>query len=96
VWPDVQKRRTLTPPATIEDGLVLVPLRSSQPGPALLEVDTPLHAESDEEERVIYFRVGVKRGVRTVRLGRDLLLDLDPQSRIAGFWLLNVPPFPTA
>jgi hypothetical protein len=29
-----------------------------------------------------------------VRVGRDLLLDVDPQSRIAGVWLLNVPPFP--
>ena len=96
VWPNVQKRRTLSPPATIEDGHVHVPLRSTQSGPALLEVDTPLHAESDEAERVIYFRVGVRRGVRTVRLGSDLLLDLDPQSRIAGFWLLNVPPFPSS
>jgi hypothetical protein len=96
VWPDVHKRATLSPPATIEDGHVLVPLRAPQAGPALLEVETPLHAESDEAEQVIYFRVGIKRGVRTVRLGRDLLLDLDPQSRIAGFWLLNVPPFPSA
>jgi hypothetical protein len=23
-----------------------------------------------------------------------MLLDLDAQSRIAGLWLLNVPPFP--
>ena len=94
VWPDVHKRHTLTPPTTIEEGEVLVPLRSPQAGAALLEVDTPLHAESDEAERVIYFRVGVKRRERTVRLGSDLLLDLDPQRRIAGFWLLNVPPFP--
>jgi hypothetical protein len=61
----------------------------------LLEVETPLLAESDEAERVIYFRVGLKRDVRTIRLGRDLLLDIDPQSRIAGLWLLNVPPFPS-
>ena len=96
VWPNVQKRRTLAPPAAVENGHVHVPLDSSQAGAALLEVDTALHAESDESERVIYFRVGVRRGVRTVRLGRDMLLDLDLQSRIAGFWLLNVPPFPSS
>ena len=45
---------------------------------------------------VIHFRVGPKRDARTVRLGRDLLFDLDSQSRIAGLWLLNVPPFPTS
>ena len=25
---------------------------------------------------------------------RDLLLELDDRDRIAGLWLLNVPPFP--
>jgi hypothetical protein len=94
VWPDVRKRATLAPPPTVEDARVVVPLRSSQPGAVLVEVETPLLAESDETERVIYFRVGMKRDVRTVRLGLDLLLDVDPQSRIAGLWLLNVPPFP--
>ena len=95
VWPDVHKRRTLAPPSAVEDARVLVVLGSSKAGPLSLEVNTPLVAEADDAERVIYFRVGAKREVRTVRLGRDLLLDLDPQSRIAGVWLLNVPPFPS-
>ncbi|HET9013752.1 MAG TPA: hypothetical protein VFN38_18135 [Gemmatimonadaceae bacterium] len=95
VWPEVQKRPTLATPSTVEDARVLVPLRASQPGAVLLEVETSLLAEADEAERTIHFRVGVKRDVRTIRLGRDLLLDVDPQSRIAGLWLLNVPPFPS-
>ena len=94
VWPDVHKSPRLTPPATIEDALVVIPSRVSQPGIASLEVDTPLTAEADDDERVIHFRVGQRRDVRTVRLARDLLLDVDPQSRIAGLWMLNVPPFP--
>ena len=95
VWPEVHKRATLVPPPVVEPARVMVPLRASQPGASLLEVETPLLAESDEAERVIYFRVGLKREVRTVQLGRDLLLDIDSQSRIAGLWLLNVPPFPS-
>jgi hypothetical protein len=95
VWPDVHKNPSLSPPATIEDALVVIPSRASQPGIASLEVDTPLTAESDTHERVIHFRVGKRRDVRTVRLAKDLLLDVDPQSRIAGLWMLNVPPFPT-
>jgi hypothetical protein len=51
-------------------------------------------AEADNDERVIHFRVGARRDVRTVRVGRDLLLEVDSQSRVAGLWLLNVPPFP--
>ena len=95
VWPDVHKSPSLVPPSTVEDAVVVIPARASQPGIASLEVDTALSAESDSDERVIHFRVGKRRDVRTVRLARDLLLDVDPQSRIAGLWMLNVPPFPT-
>lgn len=95
VWPEVHKRATLAPPTDVQDAHVLIPLRASQPGAVLLEVETPLLAESDDAEQLIYFRIGLKRDVHTVRLGRDLLLDLDPQSRVAGLWLLNVPPFPS-
>jgi hypothetical protein len=94
VWPDVQKRRALAPPAA-EDARVVVPSTGKSSGPvSSLEVEVRLLAESDDAERVIHFRVGAQRDVRTVRVGRDLLLDVDPQSRIAGVWLLNVPPFP--
>jgi hypothetical protein len=95
VWPDVHKRVGLAPPAA-EDVQVVVPSSADGKAVAALEVETRLMAESDSAERVIHFRVGSPRNVRTVRLGRDLLLDVDPQSRIAGVWLLNVPPFPAA
>lgn len=94
VWPDVQKRPTLVPPGTVEDAHVLVAMPPSSPGTASVEIDTPLRAEADADERVIHFRVGTKREARTVRFGRDLLLALDPNLGIAGLWLLNVPPFP--
>ncbi|MEO8337404.1 MAG: hypothetical protein ABI664_20675 [bacterium] len=94
VWPTVQKRPSLVPPTSVEDALVRIPARASQPGIASLEVDTPLMAEADADRGVIHFRVGIRRDVRTVRVGRDLLLEVDTQSRVAGLWLLNVPPFP--
>ena len=95
VWPDVHKRPALAPPTLVEDALVVIPSRASQPGIASLEVDAALMAEADTAERVIHFRVGARRNVRTIRLGTDLLLDVDPQSHIAGLWMLNVPPFPS-
>jgi hypothetical protein len=94
IWPDVYKRPALAPPAAIEDARVAVPVRRAEGGVASLEINTHLVAESDNLERVIHFRLGATRETRTVRLGRDLLLDLDTQNRIAGLWLLNVPPFP--
>jgi hypothetical protein len=94
VWPDVQKRDTLTPPGTVEDVHVRVPTRRSQPDIAALEVETPLLAEADEAERVFHFTLGRPKRTRTLRFARDLLLEIDGSNNLAGLWLLNVPPFP--
>jgi hypothetical protein len=94
IWPDVRKVAALAVPGTIEDGRVAVPLRRKGEDIGSIAIDTALHAEADNAERTIHFRVGPPRPVRTVRIARDLLFEVDPQGRIAGVWLLNVPPFP--
>ena len=94
VWPDVRKVAALSAPATVEDGRVAVPLRNLGADVGSVSIDTALMAEADQAERTIHFRVGPSRQVRTVRIARDLLLDIDGHGRIAGVWLLNVPPFP--
>jgi hypothetical protein len=94
VWPDVRRLSTLSMPTEIEDAHVLVPARASQPNIASLEMATHLIAETDTKQRNFHFRVGKMRGVKTVRLARDLLLDVDEKSQISGLWMLNVPPNP--
>jgi hypothetical protein len=94
VWPDVHKVPALQIPSTIEDGRVAVPLRTLGNDVGSVAIDTALAAEADQAERTIHFRVGPARRVRTVRIASDLLVDVDPHGRIAGVWLLNVPPFP--
>jgi hypothetical protein len=96
VWPDVRKVSELQAPATVQDARVVVPARASQPGIASLEVDMPLIAEADQAERTIHFMLGPRRPVRTLRIANDILLDIDQRQTLAGVWLLNVPPFPTA
>lgn len=96
VWPDVRKRNSLQPPGTVEDAHVVLPSRKSQPDVASLEVETPLMAEADEAERVFHFTLGKSRPTRTVRFARDLMVDVDGSSNLAGLWLLNVPPFPAS
>ena len=54
-----------------------------------------LIAESDSAESTIHFRLGNARQITTIRIARDVLLDVDDQNRIGGVWLLNVPPFPS-
>lgn len=93
VWPEVQKRGRLEPPTAEEARLVLAPRRPTS-GIAAFQVDTAIRAESDERERTIHFRVGKRPPARTVRIARDILIDVDSASHIAGVWLLNVPPFP--
>ncbi|MGE5730609.1 MAG: hypothetical protein ACM37U_01625, partial [Gemmatimonas sp.] len=94
-WPDVRKLPVLDPPRQVEDAHVVVPSRQSQRDIASLETDTRLVAEADHEQRNFHFRLGKPRNARTIRLARNLLVDVDDKSRISGLWLLNVPPCPS-
>ena len=94
VWPTVRRLADLKPPAEVEEATVMVGMEKGAPAVSAMEVDTPLAAESDDDERIIHFRLGPGRQVRTVRIARDMLLDIDTRDRLAGVWLLDVPPFP--
>lgn len=100
VWPNVRRVSMLTAPSEVEDARVRVPgqkrrTERGSPSTCALEVTTHLTAESDPTERTIHFRLGTARQARSVRLGRDLLVDIDAHGHLAGLWLLNVPPVPT-
>lgn len=93
VWPDILTRADLAPPHAVEDGMVIVGAVERGVRPAV-EVDTTLAAEADRSEQTIHFRLGASRETRTVRIARDILVDIDRRDRIAGLWLLGVPPCP--
>ena len=92
VWPEVRKRASLSVPSEFTDGRVMV--GGNDNGVASIEMNTALAAEADEAERTIHFKLGPPRQATTVRIGRDILIDVDGKNRIAGVWLLAVPPFP--
>jgi hypothetical protein len=92
VWPEVRKRPTLSPPADVIDARLIV--ASGNGDVAAIEMDTALAAEADDAERTIHFRLGPLRPTRAVRIARGILVDVDTRDRIAGVWLLDVPPFP--
>jgi len=95
VWPDVRKLPALHPPSHVEDAEVVLPKADGKADVASLEMETRLVAEADSDQRNFHFRVGAPRMARTVRVARDLLVDVDDKNRISGVWLLNVPPCPT-
>ena len=57
-------------------------------------MNTAMAAEADDSEQTIHFRLGPSRQTKTVRIARHILIDVDGKDRIAGVWLLDVPPFP--
>jgi hypothetical protein len=94
-WPDdVRTVASLAPPATSKEGQVTFPDRNSQPGVSAVEVDTALTVSKNEKESVFHIRVGRQRPATVVRIADHLLVEIDKQHRIAGLWLLEVPPFP--
>jgi len=93
VWPEVHTIASLAPPPSVADVALRVPARTSQPGIAAMEVTAPLRAEADPSRRTIHFALSPRRA-RTVRVARDVLIDLSDRDAITGVWLLNVPPFP--
>jgi len=94
-WPDdVPSVAGLAPPATSETGRLRLPARRSQPGVAAVEVDTALVIEKNPAESVFHIRVGRARAARPVRIAQQVVIEIDRQNRVAGFWLVEVPPFP--
>ena len=50
--------------------------------------------EKNQAESVLHLRVGRARPIAVVRVADLLLVEVDKQSRLAGLWFLDVPPFP--
>jgi hypothetical protein len=94
VWPPVRKRTLLAPPGEVEDVAVTIGRATDGDNISALEVNTALAAEADPAERTIHFKLGPSRTTRTVRIAKDVLLDIDGKDGLAGVWLLDVPPFP--
>ena len=94
-WPDdVRTVASLEPPKPNKEGQVTFPDRRSQPGVAAVELDTPLTVDKNQGESVFHIRVGRQRAATVIRVADHLLVEVDKLNRIAGLWLLEVPPFP--
>jgi len=94
-WPDdVKTVASLAPPEAAKDAQVVFPTRRSQPDIAAVEVETVLTVDKNPAESIFHIRVGRQRPGTVVRVADHLLVEVDKQSRLAGLWLLEVPPFP--
>ena len=94
VWPQVDVVSSLMAPAAKQKGRLTLPARRSQPNIAAVEVETAITATKSGDQKTIHLRVGAKRPVTVTQLADHLLVECDAGGKIAGFWLLNLPPFP--
>lgn len=94
VWPEVSTVGGLAVPASLTDGRVVLPARPSRPGVASVEVDTMLSIHANPAENVFHLFVGPKREVDIVRVADRFYVEVDDDGQLAGFWLVEVPPFP--
>jgi len=93
-WPeDTVTVGTLVGPEPARDADVTFPARPSQPGVAAVELEAPLKVEKSSDESVIHIRLLGRGTPHAVRVADKLLLELDPEDRLVGLWLLDVPPF---
>lgn len=93
VWPEVDTVPGLSPPAGPRPGRVVIPGRSARQGASAVEVDTTLSLSATPDERTVHVRIGSRRDVEVVQVADRLLVELDHNRRLAGFWLTDVPPF---
>ena len=95
VWPTVRRRSALAaPPAPPCAAFASGGRPTATDRPVALELSARVAAETDGAERVFHFLFGPPRAAERARIARDIVLEVDARQRLAGLWLLNVPPFP--
>ena len=94
VWPAVHRRSALAAPEAPARAAFAV--GTTLAGTVTHELSARVAAETDATQRHFHFRFGALRPAERARIARDVVLEVDEHRRLAGLWLLNVPPFPHA
>lgn len=90
IWPDVETVSGLQPPAPVMAGRVTLPPVDG----GHRQVETELAIEVDSSEQIFHLRIGAERPVTVVQVADHMLIEVDEDQLLAGFWLTGVPPFP--
>jgi len=91
IWPDVETITGLRPLPPQVVGRVLLPPGTEGPR----QIEAELAVEVDGLEEIFHLRVGAPRAMTVVQVADRLLLEVDTDGQLAGFWLTGVPPFPS-
>lgn len=91
IWPDVETVSGLQAPAPGMAGRVTIP---TGPGESHAVDEAELSVEVDPSEQIFHLRIGPDRNVTLIQVADHMLIEVDEEDRLAGFWLTGVPPFP--
>ena len=94
VWPEVGTVADLAAPGKLTDGRVVLSSKGVKAAVTSVEVNAPLSVMTNRTESVFHLCVGPRRDVDLVRAADRLLIEVDRDGALAGFWLTDVPPFP--
>lgn len=90
VWPDVE-RAALTMPHAAPPGRIV--LEAPAGGTAgVVQVEAPIAAAATASETLVRVTFGTAPA-RSVRIARNVVVDLDAAGCLAGLWLDDLPPF---
>jgi len=96
VWPQNETVTELGPPQPQRLGRLEVHPDPEVQAAGMMELKGPLACEKNSDRSTIHLMLGESRDAEPVTLAENLLVEVDSSGRLAGFWLLSVPPFPTA
>ena len=94
VWPQTEAVSELAPPDAQHRGQLKVYPDARERSSGVVELTVPLECERTGDLSVIHLKLGSSRSVESVAVADGLLAEVDDDGHLAGFWLLNVPPFP--
>ncbi len=94
VWPKGNTVAELKPPETARNGCLVVTADADEHRGGVAELKVPLACERTGDKSTIHLILSNSRRVDSVALAENLIVDLDGDGQLAGFWLMDVPPFP--
>lgn len=92
VWPDVDVDASVKLPAAVADGSLVLSVDEEDAVPAI-DVEGTITVRASFDETLYHVRLGDAASARRLRIADQLVVELDAEGALAGFWLIGVPPY---
>lgn len=94
VWPHGEVVSELAAPPAERSGRLKVDSRGEVTRSAVVDLDKPLSCARTADESRVHIVFAKPESSEVVALAQNLFAEIGDAGRLAGFWLVGVPPFP--